>query len=158
MSPHESEQLAKLFDSYAPSIYRYMLRRVSDAPTRDDLVSEVFLVAAQKLGSIPSDKELPWLYGVARNVLANWRRRVSAIPMEEVPLPGQQGNDEDVSERLSLAEAWQSLSEGDREVLRLAAWEGLSGEALGEAMGMSSSGAASSLSRARAHLAKAFQA
>lgn len=156
MNAQESNRLARLFDDHAIRIHRYFLRRVHDPHAIDDLVSEVFLVAARRIGEIPLDGELPWLYVTARNVLANWRRRSVPSPASDVLLDtvSEAAGPGEVGERLELREAWQALSESDREVLRLAAWEGLSGVELADALEMTPSAAASALSRARSRLAE----
>lgn len=47
----------------------YARRRV-DEETARDVAAETFLVALRRPGTIP-DRPLPWLYSVARHVLAN---------------------------------------------------------------------------------------
>ena len=37
-------------------------------------MAEVFLTAWRRIDQIPSGSELPWLYGVAHNVVANQQR------------------------------------------------------------------------------------
>ena len=155
MEKEDSERLAGLFDSYAVKVHRYVRRRVSDASAVDDLVSEVFLTATRRICDIPEGNELPWLYVTARNTVSNWRRRATPSPVEDAFLEKTVEGDArtDISEQLALQEAWRELSETDREVLRLAAWEGLSGKELAGALEMTEGGAASALSRARARLA-----
>ena len=55
-----------------------------------------------------------------------------------------------------LSKAWKLVPDKDREVLRLAAWEGLNGKELAQALGISEGGAGAALSRARANLRKAW--
>lgn len=157
MDSQDSVRLAGLFDAHAVAVYRYVCRRVGDVSVVDDLVSEVFLVAARRIRDVPVGGELPWLYVTARNVTANWRRRVVPVVADDAFLErvAGVGVECDVGDGLVLRGAWLSLSERDREVLRLAAWEGLSGGELAAALGVSSGGAASALSRARSRLAAA---
>ena len=61
-----------------------------------------------------------------------------------------------VSDDAALADAWRSLSPRDREVLRLAAWEGLDPREMGLALGCSSNAAAIRLHRARRRLEEAM--
>lgn len=157
--------LAELFDAHAQAVRRYLVRRLgTDADplsTADDLTAEVFLVAWRRRSDVPAGAELPWLYAVARRVLANYRRRAADIPTNDIEsLDAIDDNDpsELVTEDLALRTAWERLSPRDREVLRLSAWEGLSGDALGVALGMSTGGAASALSRARARLSQEIAA
>ena len=65
---HEFEAL---YAAHRDDIWRYLRRRAASEP--EDLTTEVFLVAWRRRGELP-DAPLPWLYGVARKVLANHRR------------------------------------------------------------------------------------
>ncbi|WP_228760064.1 sigma factor-like helix-turn-helix DNA-binding protein [Pseudactinotalea sp. HY158] len=56
----------------------------------------------------------------------------------------------------ALAAAVATLSPRDRQVLLLAAWEGLDGVALGRALDLSRGGAAAALSRARSRFREAL--
>ena len=142
--------------AHAVAVHRYVARRHA-GPDTEDLVAEVFLVAWRRRAEIPEGAELPWLYRTAWNVLANHRRKVVALPVAEVPEPSPE---EDVADRviddIALARAWATLSARDREVLRLAAWEGLDGRALADALGMTVGGAGAALWRARHRLADAW--
>ncbi|MGI9195940.1 MAG: RNA polymerase sigma factor [Candidatus Nanopelagicales bacterium] len=156
-------ELDELFDAYAVPVQRYLFRRLAasadPASTADDLTADVFLIAWQKRAEIPADAALPWLYAVARRVLANHRRRRTDIPVEDLGALDEIDESDPadlVTRDAALAEAWRTLSPRDREVLRLAAWEGLSGVELGAALGVTEGGAVAALSRARARLAEAI--
>ncbi len=158
MSDDREDRLTRLFDEHAAAVRRYIRRRHAGEDT-DDLVSEVFVIAWRKLDEIPTEAELPWLYRTAWNVLANQHRKPLAVVVAEVP---ERADATDVADRviedLALAAAWTQLSGRDREVLRLAAWEGLDGPALAEALGIGVGGAAAALSRARQRLTDAYRA
>lgn len=79
-----------LFDRYANLIYNYCLRRVGGRETAQDLLSIVFLEAwRRKDKDLPSDKVLPWLYGVASNVVRHQHRseRRFAAALGRLPEP-----------------------------------------------------------------------
>lgn len=152
MDGKDRERLESLFTVHALQVTNYMRRRVTRVEDVEDLVAEVFLIAARRLQDIPVGHELPWLYLTARNVLSNWRRRTVPVPSEDVYLDVSLQK-VDAVERVEFLEAWGRLQEREQEVLRLAAWEGLTGEELGIALGLSAGGAASALSRARQKLA-----
>jgi RNA polymerase sigma-70 factor, ECF subfamily len=71
----DADALGVLFERHANAIYNYCFRRVGNWSTAEDLVSIVFLEAwrhrAQRLSV---EKVLPWLYGIATNVVRNRRR------------------------------------------------------------------------------------
>ncbi|MFL5925628.1 MAG: RNA polymerase sigma factor [Gaiellaceae bacterium] len=84
-------------------------------------MSDTFLVCLRKIDRVPVEA-LPWLYAVARKTLANERRkRARVVHGNEVSV----GEPNPVGDGV-LAVAFNGLSERDREVLRLVAWEGLS--------------------------------
>ena len=61
-----------------PDLLSYLERRVADRADAADLLAETFLIAWRRVDAIPADDQEArmWLYGVARNVLANPRRGV----------------------------------------------------------------------------------
>lgn len=61
-----------------------------------------------------------------------------------------------VTDDLVLREAWLTLAERDREVLMLAAWEGLTEAQIAVVLDMSVGGASAALSRARSRLREAI--
>jgi RNA polymerase sigma-70 factor (ECF subfamily) len=148
--------LEEMVDAYAVDVRRYLYRRLmgsaDPASTADDLTADVLVVAWRRRGDVPAGAELPWLYAVARRVLANYRRRphdVLIADLGELDAIDEADPAEIVSENAALAEAWRAISARDREVLRLVAWEGLNGPQLATALGISEGGAAAALSRAR---------
>lgn len=144
-----------LFAAHARDVHRYFLRR---APHDDaeDLAADVLATAWRRRDDVPEGHELPWLYRTAGFVLANYRRKSRAIPVEEVPddVDGDYASDpadlvvDDVQVRAVLS----GLSPRDRRILLLHVWEGLDGEELATALGITRGGAAAALSRARARL------
>ena len=50
------------------------------------MVAETFVVAWRRIAHVPIDGSLPWLYAVARRLLANQRRgRAEATPPRRAP-------------------------------------------------------------------------
>jgi RNA polymerase sigma-70 factor (ECF subfamily) len=150
------ERFRALFARHYPAVFRYAGRRLGRDEAAD-AAAEVFTVAWRKIGRIPPEPEaLPWLYGVARRVVANaerGRRRrelLVARAAEEAPNAGP------AAERLTVLAALAGLHSGDREVLRLAAWEGLGPRDMGLVLGCSPNAAAIRLHRARRRLEEAM--
>lgn len=146
----------QLYDRHALEVYKYILRRHigNDA---QDLASDVFVIALQKMNSIPTGSELPWLYRTAWNVLANAHRKNDPIPVEFNLSEIEPDCADEVITNDQLSRSWIRLPQKDREVLRLAAWEGLTGKELAQTLGISEGGAGAALSRARANLRKAWE-
>jgi RNA polymerase sigma-70 factor (ECF subfamily) len=145
------DKFEAMFTENADLVRRYIARRhVGDDV--DDLAAEVFSIAWQRYTAIPAGAELPWLYRTAWNVLANAHRKVVPIATDVLP----EGHEPDIADLVvaddRLRWCWEQLEARDREVLRLAAWEGLSGSEMASVLQLSEGGASSALARARARL------
>lgn len=120
-----------------------------------DVVAETFLVAWTSPAAERSDS-LPWLYGVAHNVIRTSYRssaRYSRL-RASIPVPESAPSAETVAvARLRIIEALESMSELDAEIVLLAAWEGLTANEIAESVGMRSAAVRMRLSRARRSLA-----
>jgi RNA polymerase sigma factor (sigma-70 family) len=157
---HDSEeQLRRLYTLHGRPVLAYALRRTSSAEDAADAVAETFLVAWRRLDSVPSDDALPWLYGVARRVLANQRRathrrvRLAERLRQELPAAIQASDPPPVTSNGPVVAALRRLSADDQEVLLLAAWEQLEPNEIAEVLGVSRIAARSRLHRARRRLA-----
>lgn len=158
------EKLDILYRSHRSAIDAYCRRRVP-AEAVSDLVSEVFLTAWRRIADIPTQAELPWLYGVARNVVSNHQRStrrrlrlVSALTAQ----PPATADDIEVqvvrrAEEKMVLEALQTLSPVDQEVLRLRAWEDLSSAEMGTVLALSPAAVDMRLTRAKRRLRRALR-
>jgi RNA polymerase sigma-70 factor (ECF subfamily) len=113
------------------SLLRYSLRRLNDYPSCQEVVDETFLIAWRRWDDHPdTDRELPWLYGIAYRVLSNSRRsrdrrdRLHVRLSMERPsdVGGVESGDVDVE---ALSHAMDHLKPSDQELLRLVYWEEL---------------------------------
>ena len=144
---------------HSTALVRYFARR---GPLQDaeDLAAEVFATAWRRRDDVPLNAVLPWLYRTAGFTLANHRRKHRDLPVEAVPESGRVRVSED-PEMSALFDAelrgvLESVGDRDRRILLLHAWEGLDGEELAVALGISRSGADAALSRARSRLRAAW--
>ncbi len=157
---HHHGRYASIYDGHYRAVLAYARRRTSDA---DDVVAETFLTAWRRLDAVPSgDATLPWLYGVARRVIANQRRggrRRSNLALRLVgqvppPRPGiEDGLVANETHQAVLA-ALAQLKADDQEVLRLVVWETLSHRQAAQVLGCAESAVAVKVHRARARLSK----
>jgi RNA polymerase sigma-70 factor (ECF subfamily) len=142
------------------AILAYALRRGVDHASAEEIVAETFAVLWRRRDDAPDpDALLPWLYGVAARVLANHRRRAARrerlSSRLQTLMPEHPETESVAFDRLevrTVIDALQQLSAGDREVLLLAAWEGLSHREIAAALGCSDNAAAIRLHRARNRL------
>ena len=117
-------------DHYA-DILAFALRRIAGRQAAEDAASETFAVVWRHRDQIP-DPPLPWLYAIAVRVIANQRRSVRRRGNLEQRLAHEAGTEapapepnEAVHLRTDFATAFQLLSQSEREVLSLIAWDGL---------------------------------
>jgi len=156
----EEERFVALMRQLGDPVRRYVVRR-APADLVDDVVAEVFLVLWRRLADVPIDEPLPWTYGVARNCLANVTRsarRQRAVadkvvrldpPRAVEPAPGHAQADHD-----ELHEAMAELSDLDRELIGLWAWEELAPREIAESLGMTANAVSIRLTRAKQKLAE----
>ncbi len=159
----DSEAFGMLFERHARTIYNFCFRRVGDWATAEDLVSIVFLQAWRRLDKpLPRGKELPWLFGIATNVVRNRRRaeRRHAAVLRRVPQPSPEPSFADESDqRLDDDELMgralglvARLPRREQDVFALCAWSELSYEDAAIALRIPVGTVRSRLSRARARL------
>jgi RNA polymerase sigma-70 factor (ECF subfamily) len=182
--PFERRFEAIYADTY-PSLVAYARRRLPSPSEADDVVAEVYTTAWRRrydLESIDRSAEfdvLPWLYGIAANVVRNHRRsggrrlrlvdRLRSQPSSVTTVAGTAeparatgsghstvgvtaGPDDDTS--TAIRAALGRLSFDDQEVLRLVAWEGLSHAEAGQALGCTTNAVGIRMHRARQRLAE----
>lgn len=163
MTPDETRRLGDLFDAHAGRLLAYA-RRLAEAADAEDLVSEAFCVAAARLDDVPSesDRALPWLYAVVRKLAANHRRSVvrrrdlwQGLLRETWQQAAHQSGVEAAVARESAISALAALTEADRELLLLIAWDGLDVQQAAVVLGVRPATLHVRLHRARARLAAA---
>jgi RNA polymerase sigma-70 factor (ECF subfamily) len=154
-----ASRFEELYQSSYQDILSYALRRVPRPELAADIVADTFLVAWRRLDEIPTDQARLWLFGVARNVLANHQRSARRehelnhklrLELSEMVTP-------EPGERPEIGLAFRSLTETDQELLRLTAWEGLSPEELAVTLGCTANAARIRLHRARKRFAEALR-
>jgi RNA polymerase sigma factor (sigma-70 family) len=152
-----------LFERHGRAIYNYCFRRTADWSAAEDLTSVVFLEAWRKRKDVRLHQAtvLPWLYGVATNVLRNRSRslRRYRAALERLPRGHEADFADDVAERLddqyrmrAVLDAFRALPKRDQDVLALCMWSELSYEEAAVALDVPVGTIRSRLSRARARL------
>jgi RNA polymerase sigma-70 factor, ECF subfamily len=155
------ERLTALWLAHQPTVAAYVRRRLPPADV-DDAISETFMVAWRRVDEIPRH-ERPWLLTIARNVIGTrartdlrWRMLQSRAHADAQVRPPVSADDV-ATDRMHLLVAWERLSETEREVLALVAWDDLPGREAATILGISRSAYSVRLSRARRHLAALLQ-
>ncbi|MEM9133131.1 MAG: sigma-70 family RNA polymerase sigma factor [Actinomycetota bacterium] len=153
------DRLTEVYEAHASAVAAYVLRRApaADAP---DAVAETFMVAWRRRDVLPPEPDtLPWLYGVARRVVANQRRsdrrRSELSDRLRAGFVGH-GIDppslDEIEDLHRVARAMKALSDDDAEILRLASWEELRPAEIATALGIGTGAVRQRLHRARRRL------
>ena len=151
-------RVTALFQEHAPRLFVYARRHVGPDDA-EDLVSEAFVVALRRVDDLPasSDEAFAWLVGTVRKLAANHRRRrrTQDDHWRDAVREGwhHAGSAEDAAaDRDECLTALAALSESDRELLLLVAWEGLTPDQASTVLGISRGTLAVRLFRARQRL------
>jgi RNA polymerase sigma-70 factor (ECF subfamily) len=162
--PVTPEEFGDLFEAHASWIHTYLFRRTADWAQAEDLTSVVFLEAWRRRADVDlvSQPALPWLCGVATNVLRNQRRslRRHRAALERLPATRETPDfAEDAASRLddervvhALLERLAVLSQDEQDVVALCCWQDMSYEDAAHALDVPVGTVRSRLSRARQRL------
>jgi RNA polymerase sigma-70 factor, ECF subfamily len=161
----DTDAFRKLYDSYAPRIYRFMRRMVGDQEDSADLVQELFVRAFRHLGSMRDARAFEaWLMRSAANLSKDHlrRRRLPTVPLEgddDAPMPeivSQERGPEDraISSELSgvVEQALLKLAPERRAVVILHHVDEMSVEEISRLLGIPLGTVKSRLHRGRAEL------
>jgi RNA polymerase sigma factor (sigma-70 family) len=155
----------RIYGAYYRQVSAYARRRLNEGDA-DDATAETFLVAWRRVEDIPEgDLTLPWLYGVARRVVSQGRRsgrrraqllaRLSRFGSHDEVVVSEA---ETLSERETVHLALARLRPIDREILRLAEWDGLRPAQLAQIFNCSTNAATIRLHRAHRRFGRALEA
>lgn len=135
---HDPVAFEQFYRAHVEQIQRFVARRVNDPQVAADLTADVFLAAIDAApGYDPAlGDPTPWLYGVARNVVASAHRSAGREHDARMRFAGRRLLDEDDFERMAeridaqaaarkLYPAIANLPEGERTILELVAIDGL---------------------------------
>jgi RNA polymerase sigma-70 factor (ECF subfamily) len=155
------DAFAELFDRYAGRVYGFLVRRLGDVATAEDLHQEAFLRIHRSRDSYNPDRPFrAWLFAIIHNLvndtLRSRRRAPVTEPLDALQSPrteahmNVEGSINDQSpERISaarestraLSRALSALPSDEATVLILARFEGLSYDDIGSVIGRSATAA-----------------
>lgn len=166
-SINDPESFSLIVERHATSVFRYLASR-GDRSTSEDLLADVFEVAFKARDRYDSHYEsaLPWLLGIATNVIRHHRRserRHTAMVRRVTQVHARRSESSDLSDAVAtgaeldeemqcVRRALGGLSEKHRQVIVLSAGIGLSYEDIAQALGIRIGTVRSRLSRARQQL------
>ncbi|WP_328937168.1 sigma-70 family RNA polymerase sigma factor [Streptomyces tauricus] len=164
-----SQRFRDIYEECYPRVLAYTTSLVG-RQVGEDITSETFTVAWRRVRDLPQPA-LPWLLGVARNLVREMRRRdshqylLAAEEARRIGLgnggsggPAEVGDvAADVTDREAALQALAGLSDADRELLTLIAWHGLSTKQAARVLGCTTATLTVRLHRARRRLEKALE-
>lgn len=142
-------------------VLRYAERRIGTEDAADAL-AEVMLTAWRRVDSMPRESEQArmWLFGIARNVVANAtrseHRRWRLAERLRGALASTRVHGHPADHGLEVRDAIARLSGEQAELVRLVHWEGFSVADAGAILGIPASTARTRYQRARADLKEAL--
>jgi RNA polymerase sigma-70 factor (ECF subfamily) len=158
------EAFGEIYDRHAPTLLRYLARRVG-ADDAEGLLGELFRIAFERRGSFDRTRASarPWLYGIASHLLLKHRRSEGRALRVWARLASTRERPADSEER-SIAradaralfsrviDALEALPDVERDALLLFAWEDQSYEDIASALDVPVGTVRSRLNRARQRL------
>ncbi|WP_239024976.1 sigma-70 family RNA polymerase sigma factor [Rhodoligotrophos defluvii] len=131
----DRDAFANLFAYYAPRLKSFMLRRVADADTAEELVQETMLTVWNKAASFSPAKgsATAWIYTIARNLRIDRLRRQPAQTFYDVDDYDEPSAEPTGEERLiqnereaQIADAIEALPKDQLDVISLSYVDDLS--------------------------------
>ena len=137
---------------YRARLYRFVLGRVGDEATAEDIVHDVLSKAYERRGTLRDPGKLgQWMYQITRNAIVDHHR--TRRPTEELPqmLADEAEGTGDASRELAccLRPFVKELPPRYRRAVELSEFDGLTQREVASKLGLSVSGAKSRVQRAR---------
>jgi len=138
----ESASFGILYDRYIEKIYRFIYYKTFSKEVTEDLVSDVFTKALEKIHSYQPEKGpfSAWLYRIARNgVIDYYRTRKSTVTIDdtfELSTDDRTAEAHDAVNALGkVTEYLKTLTPKQREIITLRVWEEKSYREIAEIVG-----------------------
>lgn len=131
-----------LYERYARPVYGLALRRLRDRGLAEDAVQETFASIWRSASSYRPDRGpgASWLYAVARNAIVDrirsQARSATRVPDSPASEPGPEEHAETGWIAWQVHRAFVELPDGERAVLELAYWGGLSQSQIADFLGI----------------------
>ena len=141
----DEKALGELYDHWAPRIYAYIYRRVSDSHLAEDLTADVFIRVLQAVRSGHSWRTSfrAWIYRIAHNLVVDHHRRKppeSDLALDERQIVVDDDPISAVATKLShqrLRVAIRRLTVDQQQVLALRFGEGMTAREAAQVIGKS---------------------
>ena len=170
----DQQAFAHIYDRYSDRVFSFCLTLTRDRGMAEDAMADTFVTAWQRMGQLRDPSQVrSWLFAIAKNRVARLGTRASRqVPvdpsgteMRNALDPEVSAPDTDVADSLSgeaatalVWEAAEGLNENERAVLELSVRQGMEGEELAAALGVSRHNANVIAARMRQNLERSLGA
>lgn len=138
------EAFGVLYDLYVRPIYRFISIKTQHRSTAEDLVSQTFLKALERINTFDSTKGTfaAWLYKIARNTVIDYYRTERSVTSIDdawdIPEVSTVEHDTDIALAMNDVRSYLSqLSSSEREILLMRVWGEASYSEIAAALGKS---------------------
>jgi RNA polymerase sigma-70 factor (ECF subfamily) len=113
----DEQAITLLYSRFMPVVYRYVLARIGDIHHAEDVTSETFFAAIERIATTRAQDELgfvSWLLGIARNKVALHFRKKHARPEQPLipevhDLPADASGMDDPLAIITARESWEEV-------------------------------------------------
>lgn len=160
----DRQAFADVYDRYSGNIYAFLCTIMRNREEAADALQDTFLAAGARMHQLRDPSKLrPWLFAIARhNAMHGFSRASKHEPLEDVDVtdPGPDPSELAASSELAdlIREAAEGLGDQERIVLGLHLEQGLQGQELGDALGVSAGHAYVLMNRMRQQVERSLGA
>ena len=128
----ETEFFAEIYEIFAQKIYSFIFYKTFHRETAEDLTSQTFTKALEKINSFNPEKGSlnSWLYAIARNAVIDhfrtYKKMQNVDDIFDLESPTDIPNEFDSREGFAeIRDALQKISPQQREIILLRVWDGM---------------------------------
>lgn len=148
------DQYVHLYDEYVQGLYQFVIYRVQHKQTAEDLVSQIWLKALERIDTYDSQKASfkTWIYRIARNTVYDYyRTKKSEQDIDDMwTIADTHDVEYDTALKIALEKTSALLKElkpEQRDIVMLRVWDQLSFKEIAELVGKSEAACKMSFSR-----------
>ncbi len=155
-----AEAFSGLYELYAEKIYKYLFYRTFDKELSEDLASQTFVKALDRIATFDPRKGTfsAWIYRIARNSLFDHLRtekRTVNILDADMPSGIDIGRETEAKETLAkVKEYMKDLTPEQRDIVLMRVWDGMSFKEIASVIGKSEKACQMTFSRTIASMKK----
>jgi RNA polymerase sigma-70 factor (ECF subfamily) len=159
----DRKAFGKLYDLFSKKIYRFHYYRCYHRETAEDLTSQTFLKALERLSTFRPERGpfSAWIYGIARNCLMDhFRQKTNSVELEDIwEMPSSVNLELDAENKdnwKKIQPFLKQLSSDERNIVLLRIWDELSYREIAQIVNKTEGSCKMAFSRALSFLREAL--